>query len=265
MIRLFHVNAFAHGPFTGNPAMVVLSQGLDEFTMQRMAAEFCLSETAFVEAITGDHYRLRWFTPQVEVALCGHGTLAAAHVIWTQGLAAPGQPLSFDTRSGLLTAVRDEAGILLDFPAIEMAPLALDAAYAQALGVSPRQTWAAGAKFVLELGSEAEVRAIHPDFQALRVLPGRGLIVTAPGQDADIDFVSRYFAPWVGVEEDPVTGSNHCALAPFWGKRLGKTQLKAYQASERGGGLLLRVVGDRVQMTGRALTLSRGEWLPPAA
>ncbi|MCS3457907.1 PhzF family phenazine biosynthesis protein [Aeromonas sp. BIGb0445] len=263
MIRLFHVNAFAHAPFTGNPAMVVLSQGLDEATMQRMAAEFCLSETAFLEAITGDHYRLRWFTPQLEVDLCGHGTLAAAHVIWALGLALPAQSLRFDTRSGLLTAVQAEGGIRLDFPAIAMAPLTLDAAYGQALGVNPRHCLAAGAKFVLELDSEAEVRAIKADFQALRALPGRGLIVTAPGEDPAIDFVSRYFAPWVGVEEDPVTGSNHCALAPFWGKRLGKTELRAYQASGRGGELLLRLAGDRVQMTGRALILSRGEWLLP--
>ena len=263
MIQLFHVNAFAQAPFTGNPAMVVLGEGLGEGLMQRMAAEFGLSETAFVTSLGPNRYRLRWFTPQVEVDLCGHGTLAAAQVIWETGRAAPTAPLTFETRSGPLMAVREQGGIRLDFPAIATEPTVLAQEYGDALGVRPRQWWLAGSKFLLVLASEAEVRAIRPDFRALAALPGRGLMVTAPAEDPALDFVSRYFAPWVGVDEDPVTGANHCALAPFWGARLGKTRLRACQASARGGELLLTLAGERVEMTGRALILSRGEWLPP--
>ena len=162
-------------------------------------------------------------------------------------------------------ARREESWIWLDFPRISLAPLELDPAYGAALGCQPLQTLAAGAKFLLELGSEAEVQALSPDFHALRALPGRGLMVTAPSRDPDHDFVSRYFAPWVGVDEDPVTGSNHCALVPFWAERLGKQQLRARQISARGGELRLELQGDRVLMAGQAVTLWQGEWLLPPA
>ncbi|UNP87796.1 PhzF family phenazine biosynthesis protein [Aeromonas encheleia] len=261
MTRLFHVNAFSQRPFGGNPAVVVLGPERSDAELQAMAAEFNLSETAFLSPIGPAHYRLRWFTPAVEVDLCGHGTLAAAHVLWQAGAVARAQTLRFETRSGELQACREGEWIRLDFPCIPLAPLTLDPAYAAALGCRPLQTLAAGAKFLLELGSEEEVRALAPDFHALRALPGRGLMVTAPSSRTDDDFVSRYFAPWVGVEEDPVTGSNHCALVPFWAERLGKTQLRARQISARGGELQLRLEGDRVLMAGRALTLWQGEWL----
>lgn len=263
MTTLFHVNAFSARPFGGNPAVVVLGPERPDAELQAMAAEFNLSETAFLTRLGNAHYRLRWFTPAVEVDLCGHGTLAAAHAIWEAGEAGLDEVLRFETRSGVLTAVREGEWIRLDFPRIPLAPLRLDPAYATALGCQPRQTLAAGAKFLLVLGSEEEVRALKPDFHALRALPGRGLMVTAPSGRPEDDFVSRYFAPWVGVDEDPVTGSNHCALVPFWAERLGKTELRARQISARGGELRLSLQGDRVWMSGQGLTLWRGDWLLP--
>ncbi|MCW0504240.1 PhzF family phenazine biosynthesis protein [Aeromonas piscicola] len=263
IIRLFHVNAFSRQPFGGNPAVVVLGPAQSDARLQAMAAEFNLSETAFLTPAGAAHYRLRWFTPQVEVDLCGHGTLAAAHVLWQTGAVALQEVIRFETRSGVLLARREGEWILLDFPRIPLTPLVLDPAYGSAVGCTPVQTLAASAKFLLELASEEEVRALTPDFHALRALPGRGLIVTAPSSRGDDDFVSRYFAPWVGVDEDPVTGSNHCALTPFWAERLGKTRLKARQISARGGELVLELQGDRVLMSGQALTLWQGEWLLP--
>ncbi len=266
MSRLYHVNAFSHHPFGGNPAVVVLGEARSDAELQAMAAEFNLSESAFLTQLGEGHYGLRWFTPQVEVDLCGHGTLAAAHVLWQTGAVAEDQLIRFATRSGELVARREGEWIWLDFPRIVLAPLELAPAYGAALGCQPLQTLAAGAKFLLELGSEEEVRALTPDFHALRALPGRGIMVTAPSRDQDHDFVSRYFAPWVGVDEDPVTGSNHCALVPFWAERLGKQQLCARQISARGGDLRLELQEGRVLMAGRALTLWQGEWLlPPVA
>ncbi|MEG0009841.1 MAG: PhzF family phenazine biosynthesis protein [Aeromonas sp.] len=265
MTRLFHVNAFSQYPFGGNPAVVVLGPERPTAELQAMAAEFNLSETAFLTPLGTAHYQLRWFTPALEVDLCGHGTLAAAHAIWESGLATVDEVLRFETRSGVLTAVREGDWIWLDFPRIPLGALTLDSAYAAALGCQPLQTLAAGAKFLMELGSEEKVRALKPDFHALRALPGRGLMVTAPSSSAEYDFVSRYFAPWVGVNEDPVTGSNHCALVPFWAERLGKTQLRARQLSARSGELRLRLAEERVQMAGKALTLWQGEWLLPPA
>ena len=265
MSRLYHVNAFSHHPFGGNPAVVVLGETRPDAELQAMAAEFNLSESAFLTRLGEGHYGLRWFTPQVEVDLCGHGTLAAAHVLWQTG-EVPGElPIRFATRSGELLARREGEWIWLDFPRISLAPLELDPAYGAALGCQPLRTLAAGAKFLLELASEEAVHALTPDFHGLRALPGRGIMVTAPSSDPDHDFVSRYFAPWVGVEEDPVTGSNHCALVPFWAERLGKTRLKARQISARGGELRLILQGERVLMAGRALTLWQGAWLLPPA
>lgn len=264
-IRLFHVNAFSRQPLGGNPAVVVLGPALPDASQLAMAAEFNLSETAFLVQLGRAHYQLRWFTPKVEVDLCGHGTLAAAHVLWQTGAVAAYETIRFETRSGELLAQRQDEWIWLDFPRIALAPLTLDLAYAAALGCQPRQTLAAGAKFLLELASEEEIRTLSPDFHALRALPGRGVIVTAPSNDPNHDFVSRYFAPWVGVDEDPVTGSNHCALVPFWAERLGKRQLRARQISARGGELRLELQEARVLMAGQAVTLWQGEWLLPLA
>ncbi|WP_421170766.1 PhzF family phenazine biosynthesis protein [Aeromonas dhakensis] len=265
IISLFHVNAFSRHPFGGNPAVVALGPSQPDATLLAMAAEFNLSETAFLVPLGHARYQLRWFTPELEVDLCGHGTLAAAHVLWQTGEVAEDEVISFETRSGELLARREGEWIWLDFPRIAPAPLVLDPAYAAAVGCQPLHTLAAGAKFLLELSSEEEVRALSPDFQALRALPGRGLMVTAPSRDPDHDFVSRYFAPWVGVDEDPVTGSNHCALVPFWAERLGKLQLRARQISARGGELRLELQGERVLMAGQAVTLWQGEWLLPSA
>lgn len=266
MSRLYHVNAFSHHPFGGNPAVVVLGEARPGAELQAMAAEFNLSESAFLTQLGEGHYGLRWFTPQVEVDLCGHGTLAAAHVLWQTGEVSGELPIRFATRSGELLARREGEWIWLDFPRIALAPLELDPAYGTALGCQPLRTLAAGAKFLLELGSEEAVRALTPDFHALRALPGRGIMVTAPSSRGEDDFVSRYFAPWVGVDEDPVTGSNHCALVPFWAERLGKRQLRARQISARGGDLRLELQEERVLMAGGALTLWQGEWLlPPVA
>ncbi|HEH9427873.1 TPA: PhzF family phenazine biosynthesis protein [Aeromonas sobria] len=264
-IRLFHVNAFSQQPFGGNPAVVVLGPALPDASQLAMAAEFNLSETAFLVQLGRAHYQLRWFTPTVEVDLCGHGTLAAAHVLWQTGAVAAHETIRFETRSGELLARREGEWVWLDFPRIALTPLTLDPAYAAAIGCQPRQTLAAGAKFLLELASEEEILALSPDFHALRALPGRGLIVTAPSSRADDDFVSRYFAPWVGVDEDPVTGSNHSALMPFWAERLGRQQLRARQVSSRGGELKLEQRGERVLMAGQGLTLWQGEWLLPLA
>ncbi|HHQ4572691.1 TPA: PhzF family phenazine biosynthesis protein [Aeromonas veronii] len=264
-IRLFHVNAFSQQPFGGNPAVVALGPNQPDARLLAMAAEFNLSETAFLVPLGRARYQLRWFTPKVEVDLCGHGTLAAAHVLWQTGEVAEDEAICFETRSGELLARREGVWVWLDFPRISLAPLTLDPAYATAVGCQPLQTLAAGAKFLLELASEEEVRALTPDFHALRALPGRGLMVTAPSSDSDHDFVSRYFAPWVGVDEDPVTGSNHCALVPFWAERLGRQQLRARQVSSRGGDLRLELRGERVLMAGQGLTLWQGEWLLPLA
>ncbi|CAJ1799983.1 TPA: PhzF family phenazine biosynthesis protein [Aeromonas hydrophila] len=264
-ISLFHVNAFSQHPFGGNPAVVVLGPSQPDATLLAMAAEFNLSETAFLVPLGHARYQLRWFTPALEVDLCGHGTLAAAHVLWQTGAVAEDEVIGFETRSGELLARREGGWIWLDFPCIAPAPLVLDPAYAAAVGCQPLQTLAAGAKFLLELACEEEVRALTPDFQALRALPGRGLMVTAPSRGPDHDFVSRYFAPWVGVDEDPVTGSNHCALVPFWAERLGKRQLRARQISARGGELRLELQENRVLMAGQAVTLWQGEWLLPVA
>ncbi|QPR89353.1 PhzF family phenazine biosynthesis protein [Aeromonas hydrophila] len=264
-ISLFHVNAFSRHPFGGNPAVVALGPSQPDATLLAMADEFNLSETAFLVPLGHARYQLRWFTPELEVDLCGHGTLAAAHVLWQRGAVAGDEVIHFETRSGELLARREGAWIWLDFPRIATAPLVLDPAYAAAVGCRPLQTLAAGAKFLLALASEEEVRALTPDFNALRALPGRGLMVTAPSRDPDHDFVSRYFAPWVGVEEDPVTGSNHCALVPFWAERLGKRQLRARQISARGGELRLALQENRVLMAGQAVTLWQGEWLLPVA
>lgn len=264
-ISLFHVNAFSRKPFGGNPAVVVLGPSQPDATLLAMAAEFNLSETAFLVPLGHARYQLRWFTPELEVDLCGHGTLAAAHVLWQTGAVAGEEVIRFETRSGELLARREGEWIWLDFPHIAPVPLVLDPAYAAAVGCQPLQTLAAGAKFLLALASEEEVRTLTPDFHALRALPGRGLMVTAPSSDPDYNFVSRYFAPWVGVEEDPVTGSNHCALVPFWAERLGKQQLRARQISARGGELWLELQGNRVLMAGQAVTLWQGEWLLPPA
>lgn len=259
------VDAFTPRPFTGNPAGVcLLARPGDEAWMQRVARELNLSETAFLHP-EGDAYRLRWFTPAAEVDLCGHATLASAHWLWESGAAAAQRPIAFETRSGRLTAQRDGAWIALDFPAYAATSAAAPAGLAPAIGQAPLAYAVSRFDGLAELGSEEAVRRLQPDVTALGALPHRGVIVTARATTPGFDFVSRFFAPRVGVPEDPVTGSAHCVLGPYWRAKLGKDDLVACQVSARGGVVRVGVRGERVRLGGQAVTVWKGELLWPSA
>jgi PhzF family phenazine biosynthesis protein len=251
-LRIVQVDAFTDRPFGGNPAAVcVLPAAAEPGWMQAVAREMNLSETAFlVRRDVG--YDLRWFTPTVEVDLCGHATLASAHVLWEDGHLPPEQPARFWTRSGLLTAERQGAWIELDFPAKPQSPADSPPGLAAALGAAPRYVGRNEFDYVVEVESEAVLRALTPDFGALRALPVRGISVTSRADMPGYDFVSRFFAPASGIDEDPVTGSAHCQLIPYWAKRLGKTRLAARQLSPRGGVLSCALEGGRVTIAGQA-------------
>ena len=258
-LPVVQVDAFTDTPFTGNPAAVCILPGShDEVWMQRVALEMNLSETAFLVP-EDDGYGLRWFTPTLEVALCGHATVASAHVLWEDRHLAPDQQARFHTKSGLLTARRRDGWIELDFPATPAAPAEPPPGLVEALGVQPRTVGRSRFDYLLEVESEAAVRRVAPDFAALARVDARGIIVTSRASSPGFDFVSRFFAPRAGVNEDPVTGSAHCTLAPFWAARLGKPELVAYQASPRGGVVRVRPQGDRVILGGQAVTVLRGE------
>jgi PhzF family phenazine biosynthesis protein len=257
-MRLLQVDAFTAVPFKGNPAAVcLLDREVDEDWMQAVAAEMNLSETAFLRR-DGDGFGLRWFTPAVEVDLCGHATLASAHALWEEGEVAAGQPIRFATRSGVLTASSRGGGIELDFPATPPQAAEAPPGLLEALGVEARWVGRSRFDYLVEVGSEQAVRELAPDLGRLRAVQTRGVMVTAAGSPP-FDLVSRYFAPAAGVDEDPVTGSAHCCLAPFWSDRLGKGELLAYQASRRGGVVSTRLAGDRVALGGQAVTVLRGE------
>ncbi len=258
-VPCFHVDAFASAPFTGNPAAVcLLTAPRPAKWMQNVAAEMNLSETAFVTPRRSG-FALRWFTPEVEVELCGHATLATAHVLWSEGLAPAKAVLRFATKGGLLTAARRGERIELDFPARPARIAKGPAALAEVLGQRPVAVARAADDLLVELASEQAVRKLQPDLAALGKLKVRGVIVTAAATGRRHDFVSRFFAPAVGVPEDPVTGSAHCALAPWWSKKLGKQVLRGHQVSTRGGEVEVEVVGDRVLLRGTAVTVVRGE------
>jgi PhzF family phenazine biosynthesis protein len=265
---VYHVDAFAQRPFAGNPAGVcLLSQPRDDSWMHSLALELNLPKTAFVLREGADQsFRLRWFGMDGESQLCGHATLAAAHVLWQSALAPPAEPIRFLTASGTLQARQLEAGwIELDFPA-EVAVEESRPELAAALGVEPRWMGRNRFHFLVEVESEEAVRAVRPDFRRLAAVlsPTHGVSVTAraaAGTAGEIDFVSRFFAPPIGVDEDAVTGSAHCALGPYWAAKLGKLELSAYQASARGGALRVRVAGDRVYLAGQAVSLLRSELL----
>ena len=263
-LPILQVDAFTDRPFAGNPAAVCILPGPAEPAwMQNVAREMNLSETAFLHP-ERDGYRLRWFTPAVEVDLCGHATLAAAHVLWEEDHLAPERQARFQTNSGLLTADRTESDwIELDFPATPPAPAVAPPGLAAALGGSVTPRWVGRSKFdyLVEVESEATVRALTPDLAALEKVEARGMIVTSRATTHGYDFVSRFFAPRAGVPEDPVTGSAHCALTPFWSERLQRTEMTAYQASPRGGVVRVRLAGDRVMLAGQAVTVLRGELL----
>lgn len=259
--RLFQVDAFTDRVFAGNPAAVcLLSSSKDETWMLQVAREMNLSETAFLLE-QDDGFSLRWFTPTTEVDLCGHATLASAHALWESRVLQSGQPARFHTRSGLLTARQNQGLIELDFPALAETATTAPPSLLAAFGVEPSYVGLFGGRYLLQVESEAIVLSLKPDFPALRAMPGRGVVVTSRSDASDHDFVSRYFAPWVGIDEDPVTGSSHCCLGPFWGARLGKDRLTAVQASARGGVIHIRLQDERVVLGGQAVTVLRGELL----
>jgi PhzF family phenazine biosynthesis protein len=259
--RITQVDAFTNRLFAGNPAAVcVLPRPADETWMRDVAREMNLSETAFLVTRDGG-YDLRWFTPAVEVALCGHATLASAHVLWEEGHLKPEAQARFHTKSGLLTADRRDRWIEMDFPAVGEEPSTAPAGLVEALGAQAQYVGRNEFDYLVELHSEAAVRALRPDHAQLRQIPVRGVIVTSRASSAGFDFVSRFFAPGSGIDEDPVTGSAHCCLAPYWSKRLGKADLVGYQASPRGGTVRMRIAGNRVKLAGQAVTVLRGELL----
>jgi PhzF family phenazine biosynthesis protein len=260
-VPIVHVDAFTSEPFAGNPAAVCyLDDPRDAAWMQQVAREMNLSETAFLRA-RGDGFDLRWFTPTVEVDLCGHATVASAHALWESGRLAPTETARFHTRSGVLTAARQGDWIELDFPATPDEAVAAPPGLVEALGVSPLYVGKSRFDYLVEVENEQAVRGVRPDFGRLGAIKARGVIVTGVASTAGVDFVSRYFAPAFGIDEDPVTGSTHCCLAPFWSRRLEKQELVARQLSPRGGLLRLRLDGDRVRIAGQAVTVWRGELL----
>lgn len=259
MTLVYHVDAFTNQPFAGNPAAVcILSEPAQELWMQKVAQEMNLPETAFLYR-QADAFDLRWFTPAMEIDLCGHATLAGAHVLWEEGYLKPDQRACFHTRSGLLTAVRKGDWIELDFPAEPQVQITPPPGLAKALGVTPKYIGKNRFDYLVEVDSEETVRKLKPDFALLKEFPVRGIIVTSIAASQGYDFVSRFFAPGVGINEDPVTGSAHCCLGPFWRGRLNKNEFVACQASLRGGVIRVRVGEKRVYIGGQAVTIVRGE------
>jgi PhzF family phenazine biosynthesis protein len=254
--KIFQADAFASGLFKGNPAAVVpLDEWLPDEIMQKVALENNLSETAFFIP-EDDHFHIRWFTPKAEVKLCGHATLASAHILFNE-LKFKKEVISFASKSGVLTVRKVEDLLQLNFPADFATETPPVPAFAEAFGLEPMATFKGRTDYLLLFGTESDIRKMQPDIQLLLSTDARGIIVTAPGDQ--VDFVSRFFAPAVGVNEDPVTGSAHTSLVPFWASRLNKTELKARQLSERGGELWCTLSGERVLIAGKAVTYLRGE------
>jgi PhzF family phenazine biosynthesis protein len=259
LIRCFGVDAFTSRPFSGNPAAVCfVDEEHDAKWMQAVAAEMNLSETAFVRPL-GRDFELRWFTPTVEVDLCGHATLAAAHVLWQECVVQQNDPIRYSTRSGILTAERRGDHIELDFPATCATEAPPPLGLVEALGVVPTFVGRSRFDYLIAVETAREVRSLKPDFGKLASVEARGTIVTSRSDDSRFDFISRFFAPAAGVNEDPVTGSAHCCLGPFWKARLGKDSMTAYQASERGGVIVVRAGAERVILGGEAVTVWQGE------
>ncbi len=259
--KIVWVDAFTDTPFNGNPAVVCILPGpRDERWMQNVAREMNVSETAFLYRRL-DGFNLRWFTPTVEVALCGHATLASAHVLREERYLKPDRPVTFQTRSGVLTAAVKGHWIELDFPSIPESAASEPCDLSTALGATPHYVGRTRFDYLVEVDSEEVVRTMQPDFSLLGTIPARAIIVTSRASSAGYDIVSRVFAPRLGINEDPVTGSAHCSLGPFWRTRLRKAELVAYQASERGGVVHVRTNGNRVFLSGKAVTVLRGELL----
>jgi PhzF family phenazine biosynthesis protein len=292
MTPFVQVDAFTSEAFAGNPAAVCFLPGEREASwMQNVAREMNLAETAFLRPLDGEggrreflatrsatasprgftaptgsartEFELRWFTPTVEIDLCGHATLASAHALWESGRLAPGEQARFHTRSGLLTADSGEGGwIQLDFPLTPNEPVAAPDGLTEALGAgTPLYVGRSKFDYLVQVGSEAILRDVAPDLRRLSAIEARGVIVTSKAANGDYDFVSRFFAPRAGIDEDPVTGSAHCTLADFWSRQLGKTQFLARQISPRGGVLRVDLRGNRVLLGGQAITVLRGDLL----
>jgi len=254
-LKLYQVDAFAEKLFTGNPAAVCpLEDWLPDETMQLIAAENNLAETAFCVR-SGDNFHIRWFTPALEVDLCGHATLAAAHVLFAHEK-QQGDTVRFSSRSGLLSVTKTAAGLQLDFPVDEMEQLPSHEALASALGAPPLEVWKGKTDYMLVYEAQEQIENLQPDFRALARTPARGAIATAPGRE--VDFVSRFFAPQAGIDEDPVTGSAHTSLTPYWAKKLGRNNLSAMQLSKRGGRLQCTLQNGRVLIEGKAITYLQG-------
>ena len=259
-LNIIQVDAFTNKPFSGNPAAVcLLSSEKDDRWLQRVAQEMNLSETAFL-LWKRDGFSLRWFTPTVEIALCGHATLASAHVLWESDYLGQEEQARFHTLSGLLTADRRADWIEMDFPAQASKPTFTPPGLLEALGITAVAIQRNEYDYLVEVEAEEIVKDVTPNFSALAKVDARGVIVTSRATTStDYDFVSRFFGPRVGVDEDPVTGSAHCCLAPYWQERLGKDEMVGYQVSARGGVVRVRVLGERVMLAGQAVTVMRGE------
>jgi PhzF family phenazine biosynthesis protein len=261
-MKIFTVDAFANKPFSGNPAAVcMLDENKDDGWLLSVAAEMNLSETAFLHKAESG-YNLRWFTPEVEVDLCGHATLASAHILWETGEIKFNDEVIFHTKSGVLKAYKYDNEIMLDFPSIPVTESKIFDEIKNALKIKDvKYSGMSRHHYLIELNSEKEIKELKPDFDQLSRLPLFATIVTAISENKNYDFVSRFFAPSKGIKEDPVTGSAHCVLGPYWSKRLNRNEMKAFQASKRGGFLKVRVEDQRVMLIGQALTVLKGELL----
>lgn len=262
-IPIFHVDSFTVKPFKGNPAGVcLLEQPRDDAWMQAIATEMRLSETAFLSP-KGNDYNLRWFTPSTEVDLCGHATLASAHILFELGFYDPDETIFFHTKSGVITATFDHGTIELDMPLIQPVPAESTPLLEEILGQAPLAVAHSEDKAILlaEIADQTAVEAFEPDFKKIASFEETDLIITAQATDGKFDFVSRFFSPRTGIPEDPVTGLGHCILTPYWAPKLNKDKLVAYQASSRGGTVWCRLGKDRVYLAGKAVTLFSGEIL----
>ncbi|MFK7846269.1 MAG: PhzF family phenazine biosynthesis protein [Rhodothermales bacterium] len=260
-MKIYQVDAFTDQLFSGNSAAVcMMSDEMDSSLMQQIAMEMNLAETAFLQKKDAG-FDLRWFTPAIEVDLCGHATLASAHVLWESGLLSKETTAEFYTRSGVLKATLAADGITLDFPAQPPEPIDAPRALIDSLNVNPVYAGYNGTDYLLAVADEETVTSLTPDFRQMREVDMRGVIVTALSNNPNVDFMSRFFAPAAGINEDPVTGSAHCCLGPYWGGQLGKTTMQAYQASPRGGKLQVTLADDRVLLTGNAVTVLEGKLL----
>jgi len=261
-MQIYQIDAFTDSAFAGNPAAVcILSEKMEDDWMQNLAAEMNLSETAFIYR-EGKNFNLRWFTPSSEVDLCGHATLASAHTLWEAGEVSSEETIDFDTKSGILTAEKNEKWIELNFPAEIEEAADIPENMTKALGqIEIVYSGKNRMDYLLEVESEEIVKNIEPDFDLLKKIDTRGIIVTAISASDKYDFVSRFFAPNIGITEDPVTGSAHCCLGPYWSEKLNKNSLIGFQASERGGTVRVKVDGNRIYLSGKAVTIFSGEIL----